>query len=101
MNHFENYNALKKQTLRVVNILNKINPGKYLWSIDFIHSVNVFIQHVDENLYVIVFRHYDEVDDCVIDYDDDYITFPYEFLYDDELTINKKLKDIINGNFKH
>jgi hypothetical protein len=94
MNHFENYIALKEQALRVTNILNKIKPLEYLWSVSDYHAIDVIIEHDCNDTNIIVIRNYDEVNDCPPDcnYGESSITFPYQFLYDNETTIQIKLQ---------
>ena len=94
MNHFENYIALKEQALRVTNILNKINPLEYPWEVNNYHAIDVFIEHSCMDTNVIVIRNYDEINDCQPkgNYGQDSIMFPYEFLYDNEIEIKKKIK---------
>jgi hypothetical protein len=94
MNHFENYIALKEQALRVTNILNKINPLEYPWEVNDYHAIDVFIEHSCMDTNVIVIRNYDEINDCQPkgNYGQDSIMFPDQFLYDNEITIQTKIK---------
>ena len=94
MNHFENYIALKEQALRVTNILNKINPLEYPWEVNNYHSIDVIIEHGCMDTNVVVIRNYDEINDCPPEgnYGQSSIMFPEQFLYDNETTIQTKIK---------
>jgi hypothetical protein len=94
MNHFENYIALKEQALRVTNILNNIDSEQYSWSVNDIHCIDVLIEHGCMDTNIVVILNYDIINDCQPDgsYIEDCIMFPYEFLYDNEIEIQKKIK---------
>ena len=94
MNHFENYIALKEQALRVTNILNNIDSEQYSLSVNDIHCIDVLIEHGCMETNIVVILNYDIINDCQPDgnYGEDSIMFPHEFLYDNEIEIQKKIK---------
>jgi hypothetical protein len=94
MNHFENYIALKEQALRVTNILNNIDSEQYSLSVNDIHCIDVLIEHGCMDTNIVVILNYDIINDCQPDgnYGEDSIMFPHEFLYDNEIEIQKKIK---------
>jgi hypothetical protein len=94
MNHFENYIALKEQALRVTNILNKINPLEYPFEVINYHAIDVFIEHGCMDTNIVVICNYDEVNDSQPEgnYGQLSIMFPDQFLYDNEITIQTKIK---------